>query len=84
MSERKSPPKLKLTAKDLEQYVGVQKYDYGRAEEEDAIGQVNGLAWTQVGGELLTDRSRCNARQGKNNHDRLPRRYYAGVNSGSD
>ena len=50
----KNPPKLKLTAKDLEQYVGVQKYDYGRAEEEDAIGQVNGLAWTQVGGELLT------------------------------
>ncbi len=50
----KSSPKLKLTAKDLEQYVGVQKYDYGRAEEEDAIGQVNGLAWTQVGGELLT------------------------------
>ncbi len=50
----KNSPKLKLTAKDLEQYVGVQKYDYGRAEEEDAIGQVNGLAWTQVGGELLT------------------------------
>jgi len=50
----KNPPKLKLTAKDLEQYVGVQKYDYGRAEEDDAIGQVNGLAWTQVGGELLT------------------------------
>jgi len=51
---KKNPQKLKLTAKDLEQYVGVQKYDYGRAEEEDAIGQVNGLAWTQVGGELLT------------------------------
>src|SRR5210317_1672315 len=50
----KNPPKLKLTAKDLEQYVGIQKYDYGRAEEDDAIGQVNGLAWTQVGGELLT------------------------------
>ncbi|HWK54393.1 MAG TPA: endopeptidase La [Hyphomicrobiales bacterium] len=39
---------------DLEQYAGVQKYDYGKAEEQDVVGQVNGLAWTQVGGELLT------------------------------
>jgi len=48
--------KLKLTVEDddLEKYVGVQKFDFGKAEEEDAIGQVNGLAWTQVGGELLT------------------------------
>jgi ATP-dependent Lon protease len=45
---------LQLTASDLEKYAGVQKYDYGKAEETDAIGQVNGLAWTQVGGELLT------------------------------
>ncbi|MDA9909292.1 endopeptidase La [Gammaproteobacteria bacterium] len=46
--------KLKVSEADLEKYVGVQKYDFGRAEEEDAVGQVNGLAWTQVGGELLT------------------------------
>lgn len=48
--------KLKVTVEDddLEKYVGVQKFDFGKAEEEDAIGQVNGLAWTQVGGELLT------------------------------
>src|SRR5690606_218732 len=39
---------------DLENYAGVRKYDYGKAEASDAIGQVNGLAWTQVGGELLT------------------------------
>jgi ATP-dependent Lon protease len=39
---------------DLERYAGVQKYDYGKAEENDVVGQVNGLAWTQVGGELLT------------------------------
>src|SRR5688572_16013897 len=44
----------KLEQKDLEKYAGVYKYDYGKAEETDAIGQVNGLAWTQVGGELLT------------------------------
>ncbi len=45
---------LDLEIADLEKYAGVQKYDYGKAEKADAIGQVNGLAWTQVGGELLT------------------------------
>jgi ATP-dependent Lon protease len=39
---------------DLEKFAGVQKFDFGKAEEADAVGQVNGLAWTQVGGELLT------------------------------
>jgi ATP-dependent Lon protease len=43
-----------ITPADLEKYAGVHKFDYGKAEESDAIGQVNGLAWTQVGGELLT------------------------------
>lgn len=39
---------------DLEDFLGVKKADYGRAEEKNQIGQVTGLAWTQVGGELLT------------------------------
>lgn len=43
-----------LDTEALEKYSGVQKFDYGKAEEENKIGQVNGLAWTQVGGELLT------------------------------
>ena len=43
-----------LTPEVLENYSGVRKFDYGKAEEENMIGQVNGLAWTQVGGELLT------------------------------
>ena len=48
-----------LNAKDrvddscLEELLGVRKYDYGRAESENQVGQVTGLAWTQVGGELL-------------------------------
>ena len=46
--------KVELDADNLEEYSGVRKYDYGKAEEENHIGQVNGLAWTQVGGELLT------------------------------
>jgi len=45
---------IKLDPAKLEKYSGVQKFDYGKAEEENKIGQVNGLAWTQVGGELLT------------------------------
>lgn len=43
-----------VTSAELEDLLGVYKYDFGRAEEESQIGQVTGLAWTQVGGELLT------------------------------
>ena len=39
---------------ELEDMLGVRRFDYGRAEAENQIGQVTGLAWTQVGGELLT------------------------------
>ncbi|MEM6405252.1 MAG: endopeptidase La [Pseudomonadota bacterium] len=44
---------VNLEAPDLEKYLGVQRFRYGRAEEKDQIGQVAGLAWTEVGGELL-------------------------------
>ena len=43
-----------ITAKNLEKYSGVRKFKYGVAEKDNAIGQVTGLAWTEVGGELLT------------------------------
>lgn len=43
-----------VTSDSLEDLLGVRKYDFGRAEEESQVGQVTGLAWTQVGGELLT------------------------------
>jgi ATP-dependent Lon protease len=42
-----------VSAKSLEKYLGVQRFRYGRADEHDQIGQVTGLAWTEVGGELL-------------------------------
>ncbi|MDD5036748.1 MAG: endopeptidase La [Methylococcaceae bacterium] len=45
---------LKVTHSNLDQFLGVQRFRYGRAEENDQIGQVTGLAWTEVGGELLT------------------------------
>ena len=52
--DKKSKESIQFRSEMLEKYSGVQKYDYGKAEEENKIGQVIGLAWTQVGGELLT------------------------------
>jgi ATP-dependent Lon protease len=46
--------KVRVTPRSLEKYLGVRRFRYGRAEENDQIGQVTGLAWTEVGGELLT------------------------------
>jgi ATP-dependent Lon protease len=43
-----------VTPKSLEKYLGVRRFRYGKAEENDQVGQVTGLAWTEVGGELLT------------------------------
>ncbi|AXA54664.1 endopeptidase La [Pseudomonas thivervalensis] len=45
---------VKVTSDLLEHFLGVRKFRYGLAEQQDQIGQVTGLAWTQVGGELLT------------------------------
>src|SRR5690606_12866914 len=44
---------LSVTAKNLDKYLGVRRYDFGRAEQENEIGLVTGLAWTEVGGDLL-------------------------------
>ncbi len=43
-----------LSEDQVEHYLGVRKFSFGRAEEKDQVGQVTGLAWTSVGGELLT------------------------------
>ncbi|NMP17343.1 MULTISPECIES: endopeptidase La [unclassified Thalassotalea] len=43
-----------INQENLEEFLGVQRFDYGKAEDENRIGQVTGLAWTEVGGELLT------------------------------
>ena len=46
--------KISVTSRNLEKFLGVQRFRFGSAEETDQIGQVTGLAWTEVGGELLT------------------------------
>jgi ATP-dependent Lon protease len=45
---------VSIAGANLEDYLGVRRYTFGKAEEENKVGQVTGLAWTQVGGELLT------------------------------
>ena len=45
---------IKITTRNLGKYAGVKKYRYGEVEEEDLIGVTTGLAWTEVGGEILT------------------------------
>jgi ATP-dependent Lon protease len=51
---KKLEPQVKVGADNLNDYLGVRKYTYGRAEEQNQVGQVVGLAWTEVGGDLLT------------------------------
>ncbi|MGK0270151.1 MAG: ATP-dependent Lon protease [Cocleimonas sp.] len=46
--------KTAVSGRNISKYLGVQKFDYGRADKENQVGQVTGLAWTSVGGELLT------------------------------
>ena len=50
----KKLPQTKVTSKNLEKYNGVRKFQFGTADKEDSIGKLAGLAWTEVGGELLT------------------------------
>ena len=51
---KKLTPQVKVDADNLNDYLGVRKFSFGRAEEQNQVGQVVGLAWTEVGGDLLT------------------------------
>ncbi|ATC93968.1 ATP-dependent Lon protease [Pseudoalteromonas tunicata] len=57
--------KVSINQENLETYLGVQRFDYGKAEGDDRIGQVTGLAWTEVGGDLLTIESAVVVGKGK-------------------
>lgn len=51
---QKGRKKISVTPATLDKYLGVRKFNFGKAEKENQVGQVTGLAWTEVGGELLT------------------------------
>jgi ATP-dependent Lon protease len=57
-----------VTPKNVAKYLGVKRFRYGRAEESDQVGQVTGLAWTEVGGELLTIEAAVMPGKGKLSH----------------
>ena len=57
--------KIAITARSLDKFLGVRRYTYGMAEKNNQVGQVTGLAWTEVGGELLTIESSVMTGKGK-------------------
>ena len=63
LTSTKKPSQIKVTALNLHDYLGVKPYNYGMVDKKDMVGQVNGLAWTSVGGELL--RIECALMSGK-------------------
>jgi len=64
----KKTKKVNVTSNNIEKYLGVKKFSYGLAEEIDRVGQVTGLAWTSVGGELLTIEASMMPGKGKVTH----------------
>ena len=59
---------ISVTPKSMEKYLGVRRFRYGIAEENDQVGQVTGLAWTEVGGELLTIEAATVSGKGKHTY----------------
>ena len=62
----KKVTKVAITSRNIEKYLGVRRYRYGMVEQEDQVGQVTGLAWTEVGGEILTIETAVMPGKGKN------------------
>ncbi|MGI9221396.1 MAG: endopeptidase La [Woeseiaceae bacterium] len=60
--------RVTITPKSMEKYLGVRRFRFGKAENNDQVGQVTGLAWTEVGGELLTIEAAIVPGKGKHNY----------------
>ncbi len=76
--------KVAITARNLEKYAGVRKFRYGEAEAEDMVGVVTGLAWTEVGGDILSIESVSRPWQGQGADHRQAGRRDAGERIGRD
>ncbi len=61
----KTPSKITVNSRNLDKFLGVRRYSFGLAEKNNQVGQVTGLAWTEVGGELLTIESSVMSGKGK-------------------
>src|SRR3954466_10810542 len=67
-AEKASDKVVSINSKNLDKFLGVRRFRYGKAEEENRIGHVTGLAWTEVGGELLTIEAAVVPGKGKLQH----------------
>src|SRR5947209_17134331 len=65
---KKDQTSVGVTPRNLDKFLGVRRFRYGKAEESNRVGQVTGLAWTEVGGELLTIEAAVVAGKGKLTH----------------
>ncbi len=65
---KKDETQVTVTPRNLDKFLGVRRFRYGKAEDENRIGQVTGLAWTEVGGELLTIEAAVVPGKGKLQH----------------
>ncbi len=68
LNKAKKPKKAIIAVKNLTDYLGVKKFRFGVAEQKDQVGEVIGLAWTQVGGDLLTIEAAANKGKGKHKY----------------
>ncbi len=71
--------RFEITAANLPDYAGVWKYRFGETDQEDQVGIVTGLAWTEVGGDLLTIEAVAMPGQGRDDRDRQPEGRDAGI-----
>ena len=73
-----------VTPKSMEKYLGVRRFRFGKAEDNDQVGQVTGLAWTEVGGELLTIEAAVVPGKGKLTHTGSAGRSHDRIHPGRD
>ena len=81
---KKNQKSVAVTPRNLDKFLGVRRFRYGKAEDMNRVGQVTGLAWTEVGGRAAHHRGGGRARQGQTAAHRPARRGDAGVDPGGD